>query len=203
MRTVAIFFMMFWLSASFGNAMTLEDVERNLSSINVFRSNFSQTRYVSGLSEPLESSGHLLLLKNSGLAWIQKKPFEVSFIFTEEHFVQKFPGQGEKVTKRSERPQIFRLTDLFATIFSGGHKFLKDYFELQFFPQDNDSWKIILVPIDARLKKVFMSVQLLGSQLINQATIYETSGNKTVINFYDMKTDSVILSDEENYFFKN
>jgi len=202
MRFAGLLLLFYCACTSSAHALTLEEVESNLSSFEILKSSFQQTRYVSGLSAPLESSGHLLLARNNGLAWIQAKPFEVSFIFTEDLFTEVFPGQPKKITKKTDKAQIFKLTNLFATFFSGGHKVLKDFFDLQLSSESAQLWQIILVPKNSRLKKIIKEVHIQGSQLIDQVTVYETNGNSAVIRFYDTVTDSKLLNDEKNYYFQ-
>jgi outer membrane lipoprotein-sorting protein len=184
-------------------AVTLDEVESDLSSFDTLRSSYRQTRHVSGLSSPLEASGSLLMTRDNGLAWMQEKPFQVSYVFTDDNFIENSPGGSRKVTKKADKPQLFQVANLFSTIFSGDKKLLKEYFELQFLTQDNALWKIILIPKNSRLKKLFKSVQLQGSQLVEIVTVYEAGGNKTVINFYNMTTGPTLLSDEEKSYFQN
>ncbi len=193
--------LLFWPSLTY--AVTLDDVESDLSSFDTLRSSYRQTRHVSGLSAPLEASGSLLMTRDNGLAWMQEKPFQVSYVFTDDNFIENSPGGSRKVTKKADKPQLFQVANLFSTIFSGDKKLLKEYFELQFLTQDNALWKIILIPKNSRLKKLFKSVQLQGSQLVEIVTVYEASGNKTVINFYNMTTETTPLSDEEKSYFQN
>jgi len=184
-------------------AVTLDEVESDLSSFDTLRCSYRQTRHVSGLSAPLEASGSLLMTRDNGLAWMQEKPFQVTYVFTDDNFIENSPGGSRKVTKKADKPQLFQVANLFSTIFSGDKKLLKEYFELQFLTQDNALWKIILIPKNSRLKKLFKSVQLQGSQLLEIVTVYEASGNKTVINFYNMTTGPTLLSDEEKSYFQN
>jgi outer membrane lipoprotein-sorting protein len=193
--------LLFWSSLTC--AVTLDEVESDLSSFDTLRSSYRQTRHVSGLSAPLEASGSLLMSRDNGLAWMQEKPFQVSYVFTDDNFIENSPGGSRKVTKKADKPQLFQVANLFSTIFSGDKKLLKEYFELQFLTQDNALWKIILIPKNSRLKKLFKSVQLQGSQLVEIVTVYEASGNKTVINFYNMTTEPIQLSDEEKSYFQN
>ncbi len=203
MRSFGLSLLTLLFLSSHACAVTLDEVESDLSGFDTLRSSYRQTRHVSGLSAPLEASGSLLMTRDNGLAWMQEKPFQVSYVFTDDNFIENSPGGSRKVTKKADKPQLFQVANLFTTIFSGDKKLLKEYFELQFITQDNDLWKIILVPKNSRLKKFFKSVQLQGSQLVEIVTVYEASGNKTVINFYNMTTGPTLLSDEEKSYFQN
>jgi len=203
MRSCGLFLLTLLFLSSNACAVTLAEVESGLSGFDVLRSSYRQTRHVAGLSAPLEASGNLLMTRENGLAWMQEKPFQVSYVFTDDSLIENSPGVPKKLTKKADKPQLFQVANLFTTIFSGDKKLLKEYFELQFITQDNDLWKIILVPKNSRLKKFFKSVQLQGSQLVEIVTVYEASGNKTVINFYNMTTGPTLLSDEEKSYFQN
>lgn len=203
MRLAGLIVLLCCASSSVAHALTLGEVESNLSSFELLKSNFQQTRYVSGLSAPLESSGHLFLSRDDGLAWIQVKPFGISFIFTEDLFVENSPGQLKKVSKRSDKPQIFKLIALFETFFSGNYQILSDFFDLEFSFEGGQLWQLILIPKDTRLKKIIKEIHVQGSQLINQVTLYENSGNRAVIRFYDTVTDSKLLNDEKKYYFQD
>ena len=203
MRFFGLFLLTLLFLSSYACAETLAEVESDLSGLDTLRSRYRQTRHVSGLSAPLEASGTLLMSRGNGLVWKQEKPFPASYVFTEDSLIENAPGVAEKITKKTDKPQLFRIADLFTTIFAGDKKLLREYFELQFIPRNDDLWKIILVPRSSRLKKFFKSVQLQGSQLLEIVTVYEASGNKTVVNFYDTTTGPTLLSDEEKSYFQN
>ena len=184
-------------------AVTLDEVKSHLAAVDVLRASYRQIRFVTGLNEPLESAGTLLLARNTGLVWSQQEPFQVQYVMTDEVLLQQFPGQPRQVKKKADNRELFKFVSLVSSLFAEQGTGLEQSFDIDFAVQAGGAWKITLTPRAANIRKVFATIQLAGKQLVEDVEINEASGNKTLIHFSDMGTSPAFLSTDEKLYFQN
>ena len=184
-------------------AVTLAEVQSHLAAVDVLRASYRQTRVVIGLNEPLESSGTLLLARNTGLVWSQEEPFQVQYVITDEIFLQQFPGQPHKVKKKADNRELFKFVGFVSSLFTEQGSSLEQSFDIDFAMLAGEAWTITLTPRAANIRKVFTTIVLAGKQLVEDVEINEASGNKTLIHFSDMDTSPALLSADEKLYFQN
>jgi len=69
MRTLLLLLGLLSLGA---HAVTLPELQQRFSQQPILRADFSQQRTISGMSQPLNSSGNLLIAQKKGLWWQQE-----------------------------------------------------------------------------------------------------------------------------------
>ncbi|MDN5681296.1 MAG: outer membrane lipoprotein carrier protein LolA, partial [Ewingella sp.] len=110
MKTILLFCLSLFSLAS--HAVTLEELQQRFSQQRVLRAQFEQLRSISGMSQPLKSSGNLLIAQKNGLWWQQEKPFSLTLLLTESRMVQTMQGQPPQVVTADNNPQMFQFNSL-------------------------------------------------------------------------------------------
>jgi hypothetical protein len=165
------------------------------------RADFSQQRTISGMAQPLNSSGNLLIAQQQGLWWQQEKPFSLTLLLTEKRMVQIMAGQEPQVVTADNNPQMFQFNSLLSALFHADRKVLEENFALDFTDQGKGAWKLVLTPKVSPLNRLFRSITLNGETFLNNIDINDMQGDATHIRFFNQKTTPATLNDAEKRHF--
>ncbi|MFE8711106.1 outer membrane lipoprotein carrier protein LolA [Aeromonas allosaccharophila] len=174
-------------------AITLADVQQQLTAADARSAHFEQERQISGLTQALRSSGELLLVKGQGLWWQQQKPFPLTLTLTPTRMVQQLPGQPAQTL---DSPQLLEFSNLMLALFDPSEAALDNYFRHQL-TSDGEAWTLTLEPIRSPLDKVFASLVLKGRHELASLAIHDKQGDVTLIRFVDWQLKTLPLSAEE------
>lgn len=117
-------------------AVTLEELQQRFSQVPVLRAEFAQQRTISGMAQPLNSSGNLVIAQQQGLWWQQEKPFSLTLLLTENRMVQIMAGQDPQVVTAQSNPQMFQFNSLLSALFHADRRVLEQNFTLGFTDQE-------------------------------------------------------------------
>lgn len=174
-------------------AITLADVQQQLTAADARSARFEQERQISGLTQALRSSGELLLVKGQGLWWQQQKPFPLTLTLTPTRMVQQLPGQPAQTL---DSPQLLEFSNLMLALFDPSEAALDNYFRHKL-ASEGGEWTLTLEPIRSPLDKVFASLVLKGRHELASLTIHDKQGDVTLIRFVDWQLKTLPLSAEE------
>ncbi|MGR6424723.1 outer membrane lipoprotein carrier protein LolA [Aeromonas veronii] len=174
-------------------AITLADVQKQLTAADARSARFEQERQISGLTQALRSSGELLLVKGKGLWWQQQKPFPLTLTLTPTRMVQQLPGQPAQTL---DSPQLLEFSNLMLALFDPSEAALDNYFRHKL-ASEGEEWTLTLEPIRSPLDKVFASLVLKGRHELASLTIHDKQGDVTLIRFVDWQLKTLPLSAEE------
>ncbi len=174
-------------------AITLADVQQQLTAANARSARFEQERQISGLTQALRSSGELLLVKGKGLWWQQQKPFPLTLTLTPTRMVQQLPGQPAQTL---DSPQLLEFSNLMLALFDPSEAALDNYFRHKL-ASEGEEWTLTLEPIRSPLDKVFASLVLKGRHELASLAIHDKQGDVTLIRFVDWQLKTLPLSTEE------
>lgn len=174
-------------------AITLADVQQQLTAADARSARFEQERQISGLTQALRSSGELLLVKGKGLWWQQQKPFPLTLTLTPTRMVQQLPGQP---TQTLDSPQLLEFSNLMLALFDPSEAALDNYFRHKL-ASEGEEWTLTLEPIRSPLDKVFASLVLKGRHELASLAIHDKQGDVTLIRFVDWQLKTLPLSTEE------
>ena len=174
-------------------AITLADVQQQLTAADARSARFEQERQISGLTQALRSSGELLLVKGKGLWWQQQKPFPLTLTLTPTHMVQQLPGQPAQTL---DSPQLLEFSNLMLALFDPSEAALDNYFRHKL-ASEGEEWTLTLEPIRSPLDKVFASLVLKGRHELASLAIHDKQGDVTLIRFVDWQLKTLPLSAEE------
>ncbi|MHC9243789.1 outer membrane lipoprotein carrier protein LolA [Aeromonas jandaei] len=174
-------------------AITLADVQQQLTAADARSARFEQERQISGLTQALRSSGELLLVKGQGLWWQQQKPFPLTLTLTPTRMVQQLPGQPAQTL---DSPQLLEFSNLMLALFDPSEAALDNYFRHKL-ASEGEEWTLTLEPIRSPLDKVFASLILKGRHELASLAIHDKQGDVTLIRFVDWQLKTLPLSTEE------
>ena len=183
------------------NAVTLEELQQRFSQVPVLRAEFAQQRTISGMAQPLNSSGNLLIARQQGLWWQQKKPFTLTLLLTENRMVQIMAGQSPQVVTADTNPQMFQFNSLLSALFHADQRALGQNFSLNFTDLGKGAWTLVLTPKVSPLNRLFRSITLSGETFLNNIDINDMQGDATHIRFFNQKTTPATLTDAEKRHF--
>jgi hypothetical protein len=185
------------LVSGVANAITLDDVQQRFAAQQVVRASFQQERQISGMAQPLHSSGEVLIAKSKGLWWQQQHPFPMTLILDDSHMVQIMGSQTPQVITADSNPQMFQFNHLLRALFQADRKVLDENFTSEFTDQGKGRWKLVLTPTTTPLDKLFSTITLQGEQFLNGIELNDMQGDFTEITFSNHRPEPRKLTHEE------
>lgn len=185
------------------HAISLDDLQQRFSQQQILRTEFEQQRTISGMSQPLNSSGNVLIAQPHGLVWNQTKPFTLTLIMTEAQMEQTMAGQAPQIITAKTNPQMFQFNSLLSALFHADRKTLEQNFTLNFRDLGHENWQLILQPKTTPLDKLFRQITLEGAQFLNTIQIDDMQGDNTRIRFSNQRTEPKTLTVNEKRYFSS
>lgn len=168
----------------------------------VLRGAFESTRYVTGLANPLRSTGRFVLARGQGLLWRQEAPFPVSFTVTPTFLRQQGAGTVSRTLQAAENPGAALLGNVLLAVFSGAPPGVEGDFAARFEALSETAWRLALTPTRPPLNEMFRTVRMEGARWIEQIELVNIQGDRTVIRFHNVSASPAELSDEERTAFQ-
>lgn len=176
--------LIFSLFSPLVSAFSQQDLVAQLQKPSNLQGQFSQKRFLNGLSKPMTTSGDFVLVKNQGLLWLMKKPFENRLRVKADGISQwsgtawvagQTAGQGEQVK-------------LFLGLLSGEISALSGQFDLAL-NGTAKAWQLDLNPNSLLMKQIFEKIEIRGDQVVKSIEIREKQGDRTLIEFQQIEQD--------------
>ena len=177
-----------------------QTITGQLRQVRVLRADFSQTKQLKALRRPLLSAGTFLFAAEQGIYWRTQTPFHNVFVISPNTILQQAEGQKPIRIDVAERPIVRGFTDVFLSLFAGETQGLEKRFEL-YFSGRADAWTLGLKPKGAILEKLIDRVVLCGGDTVRQIQFIEATGDRTLIQFSQVKSQPSELSEEERAHF--
>lgn len=177
------------------HALNLDDLQKRFSQIPVQRADFEQIRKISGMAQPLRSSGSVVIAKKQGLWWSQQKPFVMTLLLNKNQMVQTIAGQKSQTITPSSNPQMFQFNQLLTALFHADKVALEQNFSLDFTDLGKQGWRLKLIPKFTPLDKLFRQLVLKGDRYLNIIEINDMQGDQSLIHFFNHKIQP--LTNEE------
>ena len=198
-----IFAMVFFLCNSNAvSAFTVSDLQEHLGNTAFVRGDFTQTKELAMLNDPLISKGIFVRHETKGLLWQQMSPFSVILILSDKQVIQKIQGQKKEVLLAKENPLPFYFSTLFLDLFTGNTRALSSQFSMQLKGHEK-AWSLTLTPKKSPLNKVFKYIVLSGAEQIQHFILQEQRGDKTRIDFKNVTKTPALLTQEEHRAFED
>lgn len=159
--------------------------------------NFLQTKYLHDMPFPLKSEGHFTFNDSQGLKWHIETPVKSQLHIDRAGIVQMSDGQTVAQLDQTQHPVVTTVTQVFFALFAGDWSLLNEHFSIQ--PSDNeDSTResnkappehrsLSLKPHTDLLQQAIPRIDIRGREYIQHITIFEASGDKTLITLYPGK----------------
>ncbi len=200
MKILCLVFALLW---PFGaQAWSLAEVQNQLASQEVVRAHFEQERWISTMSQPLRSSGRLVVSRAQGLWWQQEKPFPLKLVLTDERMMQQVAEQPPQIMTAQSSPQLFHIIQLLRAVMQADRKSLEQSFTLRFQDLGSQGWQLDLTPKGQPLDRLFKTITLTGQAQLQGVVLNDRQGDRTEIRFSRHVLSPSELSHEETQQFR-
>jgi hypothetical protein len=167
-----------------------------LRSVRVTRSSYTQHKYLDALLRPLVTRGQFLSATDVGVCWRVLEPFESTFVITPQFMIERQGDEVLSVTTAEDQPMIYEMIGLFMTMHAVDRADLDMHFQV-YFDGSPAAWTIGLIPKSRRLHRVVSCMTITGGTAINVVEYHEPSGDRTRIQFTEVRHKSEQLTDDE------
>ncbi len=181
------------------SAITLSDIQLLFSKNQVVRADFTQDRYINGLTSPIHSTGKMIISKELGLWWQQNTPFAMTLKMNQQRMEQRIEDQTPEIITAEKQPQLFQFNHLLTAIFTADKEMLENNFDITVTEQNN-IWTLTLKPKLAPLNKIFKQIILSGKSYLEKVTINDMQNDKTELTFKNHKKTK--LNQDEQLLFR-
>lgn len=181
-------------------ALTLEQLQQQLTTQKILRGDFSQSKTLQMFNQPLLSDGFFLLSQQQGLIWQQNNPFPVALVLGKDKLRQQFDGQDAEVIDAQDNPMAFYFSHLFLSLFKGDLSALESQFSMSLTEIKKGHWQLHLLPKQSPLNKVFKYINIEGAHQIQKLTLIELNDDSSVINFTNVKPQTELNQQDKDAF---
>lgn len=140
---------------------------------------FNQSKILVDFGE-IKSSGIFQISKDE-IFWTTKKPILAEIKINKEGIFEKQNGIWIKNSYDFDKK-------LFLNILNLNYDELKKDFDINL-QKNGKKWKIKLNPKGKILQKIFENIEICGENFIENFNLTEKDGDKTLINFYNVKNE--------------
>jgi hypothetical protein len=158
---------------------------------------FEQAKTLVGLRRPVRSSGRFCVAVEKGVLWTTLLPFPATLRLTKDEIVESRDGQVTKRLSAHQEPAVGIINDLLFSLLQGDLSRLTSGFAIGSTVEDRE-WKAKLVPNEGGMKRIIGSIDIHGTEFVQEITIHETSGDLTDIAFSGVVTGAAALLPEES-----
>lgn len=170
------------IQAQLDPAALLASIRRRLASPAVLRGDFEQIKALSGFKRPLVSRGNFLVARDHGMVWRIATPFASTLTMTRERLRTTF-GDASPPVDVQQDPGFGALSVILMAVMAGDLSELAHHFRVSDGNEDERGWRLILLAQDAVLARVFLRVEMQGSQYVDEVRLYEASGDASTLRF--------------------
>lgn len=168
-------------------------INRATSGLKAMSCTFSQTKYLSMLSDKMTSQGKMYYKQPNKLRWEYTAPYQYLFIFngTKVYVGNKsrkdvIDTQSNKVFKEVARIMMSTVT---GTALSNSSDFNTDVAD------GKTMWKVTLIPKKKEMKKMFAKIELYFTKsnlMISEINIFEKNNDRTNIKLKNISTNKPV-----------
>lgn len=163
----------------------------------VLRGDFVQSRQIAGFRQPVESSGHFVVARGTGLLWHTTRPFESLLSATGERLrVSNGEGQPEMTLDARREPMLRTISGLLQSVVAADIAALEAQFDVQVRLVGDAGWELALQPRETMLRERFPSMELAGAAHVATVVLREHGGDTTTIRFSAQVEDTQLSAAE-------
>ncbi|MDA0692236.1 MAG: outer membrane lipoprotein chaperone LolA [Nitrospinae bacterium] len=175
----------------------LDAIQKQYESVNTFTAKFLQKSYVKTMNQALEAKGDVLIKKPGKMKWIYNAP-DPQVLVSDNKVLWLYIPDEKQVTKA---PLDSIYSSNTPALFLAGKGKLSDTFNVVKVSKENNLILVDLIPIeeDNSLDRLVLFADNKNYQIVG-SSVYDKLGNKTEIQFSDIKVNVKIP--EETFRFK-
>ncbi|THB67356.1 MAG: outer membrane lipoprotein carrier protein LolA [Gammaproteobacteria bacterium] len=196
-RTLCFIFVLFFCVQATFAADILDELKAKTVKAKSVSGDFTQIKMVKGISISLKSTGIFSYVKDDKLVWHLQKPIENVYSIEYDQINKKSAIEDIVDGMQTTSDQYQNIVTMFLDMFSGNWSVLEKYFSIS--GDSNESgWRVKLTPTDELFKSMFISLTLQGDQYIDNMQIEEKNGDRTRIEFSNVKLITAVSSSKAN-----
>lgn len=165
----------------------------------VVRAEFAQSKQISGLKRPLQTSGHIVFARQHGVLWQIEQPYKVGYILSEDKVVEIATDGSRKERLARDLPGLAQVGRVFRAMLGANTDALREYFDIQA-QGAAGNWSLILTPRQAQMAQFIERLDINGGTFVGGIRIRETGGDLTQIRFLNSSGTSVLAESEQQLF---
>ena len=157
---------------------------------------FDQVKHLAGMKKPLASSGRFCVVAGKGVLWRTLKPFPNTLRLKRDEIVHM---QGDRVAMRldaTQEPTVRMINGVLFSLLGGDLAQLESLFDVDGSVSGN-SWKVALKARSPALARAIGAISLDGGAYVRSIQMNEASGDRTSIEFSELKTGPGAVLPEE------
>lgn len=178
----------------------LAEPARQSNQAQVIRGQFVYRKYLAELPAPLQSTGEYLFVKNLGIVWRTLQPFDSEFVITAKGIVEREAGNSSPANA-DEQPAVRVAARIFLSLLSLDVQTLRSTFDL-YGLQAGSRWQIGLRPTSSAIAAVFRDAIIGGASQVETVTLHDANGDRTEIQFENMKYEQAAPSAQDRQRFR-
>ncbi len=172
---------------------------KNSFSTSSMTADYIQIKTIKSLDKKLESSGRMILLPGTGIAWITEKPYASKMIVGRNSMKQQV-GSRIITMDVSGNGIYLSIAEALESIFAGDFSRLEDVFDL-YFVSSGGGWFLGLVPKDSNVKSFVHSITIGGSVSIDTVLMRENSGDSILYKLKNVEQRKLTADEEKEFSF--
>jgi outer membrane lipoprotein carrier protein LolA len=132
--------------------------------------------------------------------WEVLSPYPARLLVKGDELIQWDDDGLARKSSYGKTPIFRALSSIFLAMFQGRVEVLRDTFDLSA-TQDGATWRLDLTPKDEILGAAVSQVRVSGGRHVEEISILEPRGDRTLIRFSNPRIESCKLNDVEKTFF--
>lgn len=171
----------------------LDQVAARMQPVPVLRGAFTQERVLAGFSAPLRSGGSFIAARERGVLWSTEQPFPSLLIITADAIRERVDGEQSFEIDASREPALRQINQILLALLQGDLAGLRAQFSVT--GEINDSWQLRLTPL-AQVAELIGQIELHGNTQVESVTIHERNGDRSRVEFRDVRGDVSLTAEE-------
>jgi len=185
MSKYILFTLLLFVSLSSRAELNLSKLSKIAPSADYLSGNFEQQKYLADLDAQITSSGLFNYQRGQSIHWETLKPIQNILLMTPQSITNSQNGREIMSLKADTNPVVKLLSTIFFSVLTADWQSLAQHFELKGSITANH-WSIQLTPKDKNLLLLIKQVNLEGAAVLQKATFFEQSGDRTTITFSEL-----------------
>ncbi|MDR5801396.1 outer membrane lipoprotein carrier protein LolA [Caballeronia sp. LZ001] len=171
--------------AATGSDALVREIATRLAKTDALRARFTQTRTLAAMKAPLVSRGDLLMMRESGIVWRIREPYQTTFVL-DETGVTELDANGARAGRRKNGMRASagasQASAMVRAILAGDLSSLYSQFDIQA-SGTPDRWTMSLTPNQPQLLQMIANVRVEGGAFLSNVLITSPNGDTTCFEF--------------------
>lgn len=158
----------------------LEDIAAGLDPAAVIVSEFTQTRHIAALKQPVVSSGRVIFARGKGVVWQIERPYRYAYVLGSQATTE-INAAGDRINRKSGgAPSLAPVSRVFEALLRADLVQLREHFHIELSGTPRD-WRAELAPREAALAGFMQRLVIKGGRQLAEIEFGESNGDTTRI----------------------